>query len=331
MKPPIVVIGSANTDLVIRVPQLPHPGETVTGGRFEIVAGGKGANQAVAAVRAGAHVTFIANVGCDPFGDAALKGLRRERIDTRYVARSFATPSGVALIMVGQGGENLIGVARGSNDELLPSHIDAAMPVIRAAQCLVVQLEIPLATVGRAIGLANRHDVPALLNPAPAQRVPLKLLQQATWLTPNEGELAALTGLPTRNKSGVETAARKLQMQGVENILVTCGARGVFWCSEAGTRWFSTPQVRAIDTVGAGDCFSGAFAAAVAEGKSLEQAIRFAVAAAAISVTRPGAQSSMPTRREILHALPARQPTGRARCPQPDAAGTERSADFSRL
>ena len=303
MKPQVVVIGSANTDLVIRVPQLPHPGETVTGGRFEIVAGGKGANQAVAAARAGARVTLIANVGRDPFGDAALKGLRRERINTRHVARSPATPSGVALIMVGQRGENLIGVARGSNDELLPSHIDAAMPALRAARCLVVQLEIPLATVGRAIGLANRHNVPALLNPAPAQRVPLELLQQAAWLTPNEGELAALSGLPARNKTEVESAARKLRMRGVQNILVTCGARGVCWCSSAGTRWFHAPKVRAIDTVGAGDCFSGTFAAAVAEGKSLGQAIRFAVAAASISVTRPGAQSSMPTRREILRAL----------------------------
>jgi ribokinase len=304
MKPQVVVVGSANTDLVIRVPRLPHPGETVTGGSFQVFAGGKGANQAVAAARAGARVTFIANVGRDPFGDAALKRLRRENINSRYIARSRATPSGVALIVVGQRGENAISVARGSNDELLPRHIDAALTAIRAARCLVVQLEIPLATVGLAIGLANRHDVPALLNPAPAQRLPLKLLQQATWLTPNEGELATLTGLPTRNKSEVETAARKLGIRGVENVLATCGAQGVCWCSGAGTRWFAAPKVRAIDTVGAGDCFSGALAAAVAEGEPLEDAIRFAVAAAAISVTRPGAQSSMPCRSEILRALP---------------------------
>ena len=303
MKPHVVVVGSANTDLVIRVPQLPHPGETVTGVSFQVLAGGKGANQAVAAARAGARVTFIANVGRDPFGDAAVKGLRREKISTDYVARSPATPSGVALIMVGQRGENLIGVARGSNDELLPKHIDAALPAIRAARCLLVQLEIPLATVRWSIGLANRHNVPVLLNPAPPQPVPLKLLQQAAWLTPNESELAALTGLPGRNKSEVEAAARKLRMRGVENTLVTCGTRGVCWCSAAGTRWFPAPKVRAIDTVGAGDCFSGTFAAAVAEGKSLDQAILFAVAAATISVTRPGAQSSMPTRREILRAL----------------------------
>ena len=167
----------------------------------------------------------------------------------------------------------------------------------------MVQREIPLATVGRAIGLANHHNVPALLNPAPAQRVPLKLLLQATWLTPNEGELATLTGMPTRNKSEVATAALKLRMRGVQNILVTCGARGVCWSGANGTQWFAAPKVRANDTVGAGDCFSGAFAAAVAEGESLEYAIRFAIAAASISVTRPGAQASMPCRSEILRAL----------------------------
>jgi ribokinase len=307
MKLPVVVIGSANTDLVVRVPDLPHPGETVTGGRFEIVAGGKGANQAVAAARAGANVTFIGNIGRDDFGEDGLRCLRRENINTRHVARSIRTPSGVALIMVDQRGENLIGVARGANAELLPRHVEAALPAIRAARCLVVQLEIPLATVRRAIHLANHYNVPVLLNPAPAQRLPMTMLRQTTWLTPNETELATLVGAPARNKSEVETAARKLRMRGVENILVTCGARGVCWCNEAGTSWFAAPKVRAIDAVGAGDCFSGAFAAAVAEGRSLERAIRFAVAAAAISVTRVGAQSSMPGRAEILRALPARQ------------------------
>lgn len=302
MKPHVVVIGSANTDLVMQVPRLPHRGETVMGGRFQVFAGGKGANQAVAAARAGARVTFIANVGCDPYGDAALKTLRREKIEARYVARSPSTPSGVALILVGQRGENLIAVARGSNDELLPGHVDAALPALDAARCLVLQLEIPLATVRRALEWANRHGVPALLNPAPAQSLPLKLLQQATWLTPNQSELTTLTGLPTRTQSEVQTAARQLRKRGVENILVTCGARGVCWCHDSSTRWFAAPKVRAVDTVGAGDCFSGTFAAAVAEGKSVEQAIRFAVTAAAISVTRPGAQSSMPTRREILRA-----------------------------
>jgi ribokinase len=303
MNPQVVVIGSANTDLTIPVPHLPHPGETVIGGGFQVLAGGKGANQAVAAARAGARVTFVAKIGCDSFGDSALKGLRREKIDTRYVTRSPATPSGVALIMVGRRGENLIAVAHGSNDELSPPDIEAALPAIRGAGCLVLQLEIPLATVRNATELARRHRVPVLLNPAPARRLPLKLLQHTAWLTPNQSELATLTGLPTRNQSEVAAAGRKLRMCGLENILATCGARGVCWCGAAGARWFTAPKVQAIDTVGAGDCFSGAFAAAVAEGNAVEEAIHFAIAAAAISVTRPGAQSAMPSRREILSAL----------------------------
>ena len=299
MKLRIVVVGSANTDLVVRVPELPRPGETVTGGPFRVFAGGKGANQAVAAARAGARVTLVGNLGRDDFGDAALEGLRRERIDTRYVARSRTSRSGVALILVDARGENLIGVARGSNDELRPKHIDAALPAIRAARCLLVQLEIPLATVRRALELATRHGVPVLLNPAPAQRVSVRWLRQATFLAPNESELAALTGLPTKHKSEVEAAARRLRAFGASHVLVTCGARGVCWCGATGTRWFPAPKVKVVDTVGAGDCFCGTFAAAVAEDKSIEQAIRFAVAAAAICVTRPGAQPAMPRRSEI--------------------------------
>ena len=293
MKPRIIVIGSANTDLVIRVPRLPRPGETVSGGRFAVVAGGKGANQAVAAARAGAGVTFVANIGRDDFGEASLEGLRREGIDTRYVVRSEGTPSGVALILVDDRGENLIAVARGSNDELLPKHVEAIRPALRAARCLVVQLEIPLATVRRAVGLAIRHGVPVLLNPAPARHLSVRLLRAATFLTPNESELAALTGLPARAKQQVEAAARRLHALGVAHVLATCGARGVCRCSATGTRWFPAPRVKAVDTV-------GALAAAIAQGQRIEAAILFAVAAAAIAVTRPGAQPSLPTRQEIV-------------------------------
>ncbi|HKS38148.1 MAG TPA: ribokinase [Verrucomicrobiae bacterium] len=299
-RPSVIVVGSANTDLVVRLPRLPRPGETVTGGEFRIVAGGKGANQAVAASRAGARSTFIACIGEDDFGDAAVAGLRREKIDTRYVVRHKQVPSGVALIMVGARGENLIGVARGSSDMLLPRHVDAALPAIRRARCLLVQLEIPLATVRRAVELAGRHHVPVVLNPAPAQPVPAALLRQATFLTPNEHELRALTGVSVKSKSEIEAAATKLRGADAQHVLVTCGSRGVCWCGAEGIRWFPAPKVKAIDTVGAGDCFSGAFAAAFSEGRSTEDAIGFAVAAASISVTRPGAQSSMPSRREIL-------------------------------
>src|SRR5262245_15379076 len=199
-RPSIVVIGSANTDLVVRVSKLPRPGETVTGGKFETAAGGKGANQAVAAVRAGARVTFVANIGRDDFGEATLARLRREGLETRYVVRSRTRASGVALIMVDARGENSIALAPGSNDELVPQHIDAASAAIRAGRCLVVQLEIPMATVRRGIELAAGDNVPVLLNPAPAQRVPERLLRSATFLTPNEHELQILTGLPTRRR-----------------------------------------------------------------------------------------------------------------------------------
>jgi ribokinase len=311
-----MVVGSANTDLVVPVPRLPAAGETVTGGRLQVTAGGKGANQAVAAARAGARVTLVAAIGRDAFGEATLKSLRREGIDTRHVVHSRTAPSGVALILVDGRGENLIGVARGSNDELRPGHIDAALPALRAARCLVVQLEIPLATVERAIRQAVRNAVPVLLNPAPARRLPARLLRQARFVTPNQVELAALTGLPTRRKSQVEIAARRLQALGVEHVLATCGARGVCWRSGAGTRWFAAPPVRAVDTVGAGDCFSGAFATAFAAGQSVRESILFGVAAAAIAVTRPGAQSGMPTRGEIVGALAGRGPRD---LPAPDA------------
>ena len=303
MKPRVIVVGSANTDLVLRVPKLPRPGETITGGQFQIIAGGKGANQAVAAARAGAQVTLVANIGRDHFGHAALQGLRLEGIGTRQIVRSKTTHSGVALILVDARGENLIGVARGSNDQLLPGHIQAALPAFRTARCLLVQLEVPMATVRRAIELATRHHVPVLLNPAPAQRMPTSLLRGVTFLTPNEHELAALSGLPVKRKAEVEAAAWRCHQLGAKDVLATCGARGVCRCSASGTRWYPAPKVKAVDTVGAGDCFCGAFAAAIAEGNSLEYAILFAVTAAAISVTRPGAQPSMPARREILRLL----------------------------
>ena len=300
---PIVVVGSSNTDLVIRSVQLPRPGQTVLGGEFRIVPGGKGANQAVAAARAGARVTFVANIGRDDFGDAALRRLREEGIDTRYIARSKSSPSGVALILVDRRGENLISVARCSNDELTAAQVRAAEPSIRNACCLVVQLEIPMPAIRAAIKLARQHDVPVLLNPAPARPLARTLLRHVDLLTPNQTELAELTRRSVRTRHAVQHSARMLLASGVKNVLVTCGSRGVCWCSDVGERWFAAPKVKAVDTVGAGDCFSGALAAALAQGESLEGAIPFAVSAASISVTRPGAQPSMPRRREILNAL----------------------------
>lgn len=305
MKPPhLVVLGSANTDLVVRVPRLPSPGETVTGGQFEICPGGKGANQAVAAARAGAKVTFIGSVGADDFGKTMVAGLRRDGIDTRLVLRQPRQASGVALIFVGEGGENQIAVARGANDALTVSQVEAAAAVIRAAKCLVAQLEVPLAAVRRALQIAAAAGVPVILNPAPAPARPLprSLLRQVTFLTPNQAELGALTVRKIRGRAAVEKATRDLQAAGVPHVLATCGAGGVCWRSATDAKWFPAARVRAIDTVGAGDCFTGAFAAAFAQGQEIEAAIHFAIAAAGISVTRRGAQAAMPAREEIERA-----------------------------
>ena len=299
----VVVIGSSNTDLVVRTPKLPGPGETVVGHEFNVHPGGKGANQAVAAARAGAKVAFVASIGRDTFGDASVARLEREGIDTRWIARNSDRPSGVALILKDHGGENMIGVAAGSNGDLEASHVRAAIPAIREAGCVVAQLEVPMAAVLEAAHLASGFGVPMLLNPAPAARLSSALLAALTLLTPNRGELARLTGKAIRQRSDIPDAARPLRHSGVSHVIVTCGAAGVCWCSDHGHRWFTAPRVRAVDTVGAGDCFSGALAAGLARGESMTDAIQFAVTAAAICVTRNGAQPSMPVRKEVLQRL----------------------------
>jgi ribokinase len=296
----VVVIGSSNTDLVVRTVKLPEPGETVTGSSFAVHAGGKGANQAVAAARAGARVTFVACIRRDEFGDAAVARFVKAGIDTRWITRNSAKPSGVALILTDPKGENMIGVALGSNEDLGAKHVAAAATAIRDAGCVVAQLEVPLSAVRQAARLASGFGVPMLLNPAPAVRLDSELLACLTVLTPNRGELALLTGSSVRRKSDIARAALLLRRKGVSHTIVTCGVDGVCWCSDHSIQWFAAPRVVAVDSVGAGDCFSGALAAAMARGDSMPDAIQFAVTAAAICVTRHGAQSSMPWRREIL-------------------------------
>ena len=303
MSPRVVVIGSSNTDFVVRTAKLPVRGETVAGREFTVDAGGKGANQAVAAARAGAKVTFVASIGRDRFGDAAMSRFEREGIDTQWIVRNSPRPSGVALIFKEPRGENMIGVALGSNEDLGVRHVTAAISAIRDAGCVVAQLEVPLVAAREAARLASGFGVPMLLNPAPATRLSPDLLAHLTLLTPNRGELALLTGHSIRDRHDIPTAARRLRHHGVSHIIITCGADGVCWCSDHGHTWFAAPRVRAVDTVGAGDCFSGALAAALARGESMSDAIRFAVTAAAICVTRNGAQQSMPRRREIIEWL----------------------------
>jgi len=315
--PRIVVIGSANTDLVVRVASLPRPGETVLGGAFSKVGGGKGANQAVAAARAGGQVAFVARVGDDDLGEAAITSYEAEGIDTQQVTQSPGTASGVALILIDAAGENAIAVASGANSSLSPADIDAATAVIHAADIVLVQLEIPLDAVQRAVDLAAAAGRRVILNPAPAQPLSDELLARLAVLTPNETEAALLTGIEVHDVESAREAANCLLARGVPAVIITLGSRGCVVAqandTAAPTHLPSHP-VAAIDTVAAGDVFNGALAVALAEGRRLLDAAAFASSAAAIAVTRPGAQSSAPHRAEIdslLTTHPSHSPSPR--------------------
>lgn len=303
--PRILVVGSVNIDLVVRVPAIPRPGETVIGGSFTSVGGGKGANQAVAAARAGGQVGFVGRIGADAMGDAATAALQAEGIDTSCLTRDPAAASGVALILVDERGENSIAVAPGANDGLRPEHVDAARGLIDRADLLLLQLEIPLETAAHAVSLANAADVPVILNPAPARPLPDDLLRRIAILTPNETEAAVLANAPVTDEKSAGRAARGLLARGPTGVIVTLGGRGsLVVTAEAEARVPAVPLV-AVDTVAAGDIFNGCLAVAIAEGSDLPAAIRFATAAAGISVTRRGAQASAPRRAEIEAMLEA--------------------------
>ena len=302
----IVVIGSSNTDMIIRVPRIPRPGETILGGKFFSAAGGKGANQAVAAARAGGEVTFIASIGRDSMGDQALQGFQQDGIDTSCVYRDEAEPSGAALIFVDEEGENSIGVAGGANMSLSPEKIRACGRVIESADILVMQLETPLPAIQAAADLAHAKQVPIILNPAPARPLPDELLGKITILTPNESEAELLTGVAVTGFESARKAAGVLRERGVENVVITMGARGAFFASRDMEAMIPGFRVSAVDTTAAGDVFNGTLSVALAEGQPLEAAVGFANAAAALSVTRLGAQPSVPRRAEIEKMLRGR-------------------------
>lgn len=298
----IVVVGSSNTDFVIQVPHLPAPGETVLGGKFVTSPGGKGANQAVGAARAGGKVTFIARVGTDSYGDKALVGLEREGLDVSYVSRDSRVSSGVALIFVSAKGENSIAVADSANNRLTPAHISPK--AIASAGIVVTQLETPLRTVAAVLKLAQAKGVPVILNPAPAQALPDRLLAQVTYLTPNETECEILTGIkPDAGGKAASRAADVLLAKGVRTVILTLGARGAYVANGEARALVPALAVKPIDTTAAGDIFNGALAVALLEEKPLQEAVRFANAAAALSVTKLGAQSSAPTRGAIDRLL----------------------------
>ncbi len=298
-KQAIVVVGSSNTDMIIKLDRIPLPGETILGGEFVTAAGGKGANQAVAAARAGGRVSFIARVGRDLFGDQAVAGFVKDRIDVEYVARDKAAPSGVALIFVARDGENSIAVASGANGRLSPADVKKARKVIASAAVLVMQLETPLATVQAAAETAAKAGVSVILNPAPAQPLPDELLRLVSILTPNETEAELLTGIKVDDEASAGQTADRLLARGVQTVIITLGQRGAFVASAGLRKLIRGFPMQAVDTTAAGDVFNGALAVALAEGQTLERSVRFANAAAAISVTRLGAQPSAPKRKEI--------------------------------
>ncbi len=295
----IVVVGSSNTDMIIQAPRIPQPGETILGGQFSMAAGGKGANQAVAAARAGGQVTFVARVGDDMFGEQAVKGFVADGIDVKHVIKDKQAASGVALIFVAADGENSIGVASGANGQLSPQDVQAATEAIGSADVVVMQLETPLETVKAAAEIAASRKVRVILNPAPAQPLPDDLLKCVSVLTPNETEAELLTGIKVDSEAKAAEAAKALRDRGVGMVIVTLGAKGVYVSSPEFNGSVAGFTVKAVDTTAAGDVFNGALAVAMAEGRALTDAVRFANAAAAISVTRLGAQPSAPKRAEI--------------------------------
>lgn len=296
----ILVVGSLNMDLVVNVSRLPHTGETILGGKFATIPGGKGANQAVAAARMGARVSMIGCVGGDGFGEEMRAVAARDGIDITHVSIQPQEATGIALITVDGQGRNTIVVASGANQCLSPGHLRQADAAFSSADVLVTQLESPPETVSEAIALAARRAIRVVLNPAPARPLDAELLSRVDYLIPNEGEALQIAGAAT-----LDEAIDRLLALGVRNLIITLGEQGALVVSADGRTHIPAYPVQAVDTVAAGDAFVGAFATGLAENLGLEQAARLGNAAAALSVTRAGAQPSLPVRREVQDFLAA--------------------------
>ncbi len=294
----ILVIGSSNTDMVIKTEHLPAPGETILGGNFFMNAGGKGANQAVAAARLNGDVTFIAKVGNDVFGKEAIELFNKENINTDFVFIDDKNPSGVALITVDEKGENCIAVAQGANGNLLLDDVLTLEHVLKQADIILVQLEIPIKTIEYAATIAKQNNKTFILNPAPACALSDELLSKISIITPNEKEASMLSGIEVRDINSAKQAANVLSAKGIKTVIITLGEEGALLYANNQFNLISTNKVNAVDTTAAGDVFNGALAVALSEKKSIEEAVRFANIAASISVTRLGAQASAPYRSE---------------------------------
>ncbi len=297
--PRVLVVGSANMDFTVAVDRLPAAGETVTGGQFYVSHGGKGANQAVAARRLRGDVRFIGCVGRDPQGDQIAEQLAAEGISADGLIQSKDAATGVALIVVDGAGRNQIAVASGANLRLLPDLVRQHEVDLMWARVVLCQLEIPLATVRWTLAAAREHGALTILNPAPAQELPDDLLPLVDCLTPNAGEAEVLSGLPVRGPENATQAAQRLLARGVKRVIVTLGEQGVLSCDGESAFHFPAFPVDAVDTTGAGDAFNGALAVGLAAGGTWEEALPLANAAAALTCTRQGAQTSFPTRSQV--------------------------------
>lgn len=297
--PQIVVVGSSNMDLVVKSPRIPAVGETILGEDFIMTPGGKGANQAVAAAKLGAEVYLVAKLGQDVFAEQSLRNFEKEGVRTEYIVRTAEAPSGVALITVDHAGDNVIVVAPGANQKLSPQDIQEARGAIVSSGALVAQLEVPLETVEFAARLAHDSNVPFVLNPAPAQNLDTELLAMVDVLTPNETEAEILTGVKVTDENSAKMAAYELMERGVKAVILTMGSKGFLFSDGEKTEFVPAIKVDAVDATAAGDAFTGALAVGLAQDKALFDAALFANYVAALSVTKMGAQASMPTQREV--------------------------------
>ena len=302
--PIITVVGSTNTDLVIQTPRFPEAGETIKGTDFKIFPGGKGANQAVAAARLGAEVNFITKIGQDDFGKKALQNFQSEGIKTDYILIDEHHPSGVALIEVDQQGQNCIVISPGANGNLTVEDIKPITHIIENSDVVLLQLEIPLQTVGFVMEIGSNSGSIVILNPAPAEKMPVEYLKNISFITPNQIEAEMLTGLSAPDQ---DTTFDWLMDKGVETVIITMGEKGAHFKSASDRGEVAGFKMKAVDTTAAGDAFNAGLAVAIAQGFSTREAIRFANAVGALSVTKMGAQPSLPSRVEVEKFLSINQ------------------------
>ncbi len=292
----VLVVGSLNADLVVKSPRFPQPGETISGEDLQIIPGGKGANQAVAAARQGVKTAMLGRVGSDSFAPFLVDNLKSNRVDTSHVTVD-SSATGTAIIVVDANGQNSIVLSPGANGNVSPADVDSAS--FSSSKLLLLQLEIPTPTVLHAAQQARANGLTVILNPAPAKALPAELISSVDILIPNESELSLLTGLPVNDVASAEKAAKEILKQGVKTVIVTLGSKGALLVTDTQVKQVDTYKVNVVDTTAAGDAFIGGFASAILSGKTLEDSVRYGCACGALATTKFGAQPSLPTKEEV--------------------------------